>query len=89
MKGKIAALIVGLVLGSTGVAFGSSSIAPWHHTAPSYTCHGYTGAGFCRLRYTPYESFVSRGEIDLVYGGHVFFQCKSGHDPVYNCQDFR
>jgi hypothetical protein len=29
MKGKLTALIVGLALGSTGVALGSSSIAPW------------------------------------------------------------
>ena len=40
MKGKITALIIGLLLGSTGVALGSGAIAPWHHTAPSYTCHG-------------------------------------------------
>jgi hypothetical protein len=89
MKGKIAALIVGLVLGSTGVALGSSSIAPWRHVAPSYNCFGYTGAAWCRLRYTPYKAFVSRGELDLVYNGNVFFSCKSGNDPIYNCQDFR
>jgi hypothetical protein len=66
MKGKLTALIVGLVLGSTGVALGSSSIAPWQKSAPSYACHGYSAAAWCRIRYTPYESFVSRGRLDLV-----------------------
>ena len=89
MKGKLTALIVGLVLGSTGVALGSSSIAPWQKSAPSYACHGYSAAVWCRIRYTPYESFVSRGRLDLVYRGHVFFECQPGNDPVYNCQDFR
>jgi len=89
MKGKITALIVGLVLGSTGVALGSSSIAPWSQTAPSYACHGYSGAGFCRLRYTPYQGYVYGGAIGISYGGHVFFECKPGRAPTYSCKDFR
>ncbi len=89
MKGKITALVIGLVLGSTGVAVGASQIAPWRHTAPSYTCHGFSPAAWCRLRYTPYDAYVHAGRIGIFYGGHVVFDCASGRDPVYNCTDYR
>jgi hypothetical protein len=89
MKGKIAALVVGLVLGSTGVAFATSTIAPWQHSAPSYACHGFTPAAWCRLRYTPYDAFVHSGRIAIFYGGHAVFECVSGRDPAYNCTDYR
>jgi hypothetical protein len=88
MKGKITALIVGLVLGSTGVAVGASTIAPWRHTAPSYICKGDRVFANCSLRYTPYSVSAGKGSVVIFYGNHPQFMCQLGRLPG-DCFDFR
>jgi hypothetical protein len=92
-KTKVAALLAGIAIGSTGVALGASNIAPWHHNAPTYFCHGFQGAAWCRARGTPYEAFVSKIGIAIfdVSGGGTIFGCSrpTTGDPNSDCTDFR
>ena len=81
--------VAAAVFGSAGFAIGSAGIAPWRHTAPSYSCHGYQGAAWCRLRGTAYEAFVTKGRVGLYFGGGAIFSCLKGVRPLDDCNDFR
>jgi hypothetical protein len=89
MRGKLVALIVGLLVGSTGTAIGAAAV--WYRSAPSYICRGFQQAAWCKLRRTPYEAFVTRGQISIVDTRYkdVIFGCSPGFDPLNDCNDFR
>ena len=87
---KTALLAVALFFGCVGWAVGAGRIAPWRHTAPSYFCKGYQGAAWCRLRGTPYETFVTHGQASIVFQGEVIMSCNGRYaDPYDDCNDFR
>jgi hypothetical protein len=86
----LAVAVMAAAFGSVGFAIGSSGIAPWRHTTPSYSCDGYQGAAFCRLRRSPYEAFVTKGRISIVFQGSTIFSCVSTYgDPYNDCIDYR
>jgi hypothetical protein len=81
---------VAAVFGFAGFAIGSTGIAPWRHTAPSYSCHGYQGAAWCRLRGSPYEAFVTKGRVAIFSQGEAIFGCINVYgDPNDDCNDYR
>lgn len=87
---RVVLLAVATFFGIAGFALGSTHIAPWQHLGPSYYCKGYNGAAWCRLRGSPYQAFVTRGQIGLFRGGEPIFGCENPiGDPYEDCTDFR
>jgi hypothetical protein len=89
MKGKIAMLIAGLVLGSAGTA--AAVVADyWQQPGKFYTCEGSSDLGAqCKRKYTGYEMFMSKSQISIFFRSDATFSCKPGNNPRLNCTDFR
>jgi hypothetical protein len=90
MKARIAMLVVGVMLGSVGTAWGAGY---WKQTGSSYVCEGLTNVVRCKRRFTAYEAVVSGSGagngVTIFFRGSVVFQCKPGIRPAADCTDFR
>jgi hypothetical protein len=84
MKAKLALLIAGVVLGSTGMATASGW---WQHSTPAYVCSGPSTIVKCTQRGTGYSIFVSKGLVSIAYTGRALFACRR-HYPE-DCGDLR
>lgn len=90
MKGIIIGLIMGLVLGVTGVAVAAGGY--WHNGGTGYSCEGYTGGVICKQTGygTRYSVLVNaKGSLNVYVGKDTpVFSCKRGYG-VNSCLDVR
>ena len=88
MKGKVLALLVGLILGSTGAAVAATSV--WREVGNTYVCRGLNDFAMCRSRgWKPgYEISIDKKSVEIFFGSHVVFACDHKWRPE-GCDDFR
>lgn len=84
MKKILAALIAGIVFGSTGLALGQGY---WAERGRTYSCKGYSQAVFCTETnwQTNYKTAIFPGRVTVSYGRRVIFGCERGYLPYGNC----
>lgn len=90
LKGVIVGLIVGLMLGATGIAVAAGGY--WTNKGTGYSCEGYSGAVVCKQTGygTKYAVMInSKGQLIAFVGKETpLFTCKRGYGPA-SCTDVR
>jgi hypothetical protein len=86
MKSRLAAVLVGVVLGTTGTALAGTTYY-WEERGNTYRCQGSERSVFCKetIWQRNYEVSIIPGWVSVAYGGHAIFGCKRALLPRGNC----
>lgn len=85
MKGRLAAVVAGIALGSVGAA---SASGWWQHSSATYVCSGPSSIARCVQRGSGYSVMVTRGLVSIAYQGTPLFVCRR-YDYPEDCGDLR
>lgn len=87
MKRTIAAIIAGLLIGTTGTAIAATTSGFWQQSGNSYSCQGSPRSVSCKETgwKTNYSIAFTPNYVIVSFGSRVIFGCDRPKQPQYNC----